>query len=362
MRLSFADSFADSSEGQRLALALLTALALHALLIFGIQFTLLSKPPTEPVLSLNINLLERRGSGNPPELATPVSPPEGTEEAAATPAVADTDTPPPAILKPAEPSVPQAAEPLPPVTAPEPVATVPAPQASRSLRHKTTPAPTLPPPALKSAPSRAEKTKTAPPATPVKPVSNPAEKIGSKPAPPATPVKPVSNPAEKIGSKPTSSQAASTKPAASPTVPSRLSGLDLLNRGLEMARNDTAPELQAGDSREKRSTTPAITTLKSFYEENWARKVERMGTIPEEALKLKLITGPTLDVAIRADGSIHSITVLRSSGHKAVDAAARNMVELAAPYAPFPPELRRQVTLLHIVRKWKFEHGKLLSE
>ena len=341
MRLSFADSFADSSEGQRLALALLTALALHALLIFGIQFTLLSKPPTEPVLSLNINLLERRGSGNPPELATPVSPPEGTEEAAATPAVADTDTPPPAILKPAEPSVPQAAEPLPPVTAPEPVATVPAPQASRSLRHKTTPAPTLPPPALKSAPSRAEKTKTAPPATPVKPVSNPAEKIGSKP---------------------TSSQAASTKPAASPTVPSRLSGLDLLNRGLEMARNDTAPELQAGDSREKRSTTPAITTLKSFYEENWARKVERMGTIPEEALKLKLITGPTLDVAIRADGSIHSITVLRSSGHKAVDAAARNMVELAAPYAPFPPELRRQVTLLHIVRKWKFEHGKLLSE
>jgi hypothetical protein len=38
------------------------------------------------------------------------------------------------------------------------------------------------------------------------------------------------------------------------------------------------------------------------------------------------------------------------------------MVQAAAPYAPFPPELRRQTRVLRIVRKWKFEHGRMLSD
>ncbi|NJN46021.1 MAG: hypothetical protein HC808_05535 [Candidatus Competibacteraceae bacterium] len=42
-----------------------------------------------------------------------------------------------------------------------------------------------------------------------------------------------------------------------------------------------------------------------------------------------------------------------------MDEAAKQIVSLAAPYAPFPAELRRQYDILHIVRQWKFEHGKL---
>lgn len=129
-----------------------------------------------------------------------------------------------------------------------------------------------------------------------------------------------------------------------------------------MARRETAAELPAGIPSEQKKSDAATLTLQRFYEENWAHRVERSGVIPPEAVQLNLTSGPILAVVIRADGSVQSITVLRSSGHQAVDAAARAMVYQAAPYAPFPVELRRRVTTLRIVRQWKFKQGRLVSE
>ncbi|MDQ2696907.1 MAG: energy transducer TonB, partial [Pseudomonadota bacterium] len=63
-----------------------------------------------------------------------------------------------------------------------------------------------------------------------------------------------------------------------------------------------------------------------------------------------------------ADGSIHSITLVRSSGHPVLDAAARQIVELAAPYAPFPPVLKREADILHIPRTWQFLQGSLSGD
>jgi protein TonB len=132
---------------------------------------------------------------------------------------------------------------------------------------------------------------------------------------------------------------------------------------MQIARLETASQQQIGNAREKYINPSAMTTLEGFYLENWRRKVERVGTLnfPEEARKLSLTTGPTLDVAIRADGSLHSITLLHSSGHKTLDEAAFQIVNLAAPYAPFPKALQHQFDILHIVRKWKFEQGRLLG-
>jgi protein TonB len=138
--------------------------------------------------------------------------------------------------------------------------------------------------------------------------------------------------------------------------------MELMNRGLEMARLDSISPPK-DNTREKRIDRESMTTLEKFYLQAWERKVEQIGTLnfPEEARRFNLTNGPILDVAVRADGSVHSVYLMRSSGHPALDQAARRIVELAAPFAPFPKELRQQYDILHIVRKWKFEHGKLLQ-
>lgn len=92
------------------------------------------------------------------------------------------------------------------------------------------------------------------------------------------------------------------------------------------------------------------------YMEAWRAKVERIGNInyPDEARERQLSGALLLDVALNPDGSVVEITVRRSSGHKVLDDAAVRIVELAAPYAPFPDDVRREVDVLHITRTWKF--------
>jgi len=51
------------------------------------------------------------------------------------------------------------------------------------------------------------------------------------------------------------------------------------------------------------------------------------------------------------------VTIDRSSGQKVLDAAATRIVEMAAPYAPFPPEIRRDTEILDITRTWTFARG-----
>jgi protein TonB len=259
--------------------------------------------------------------------------------------------------KPLEATVPQAAEPAPAATANPTSPTTPVPKASLS-RPKAEAAPT------KTVPKRTEKTNdksVSPPASDKTLTSRqeqPGAKLPAKPAPP----KPAVAESEQAAANTGTGRVGADKSASGKLPTARLGSLELLNRGLEMARNTTTPENQTGSPWEKPGNSPSLTSLKNFYEESWARKVERLGSIPAEALKLNLSIGPTLAVAIRADGSVQSITVLHSSGHASIDEAARSMVQAAAPYAPFPPELRRQTNVLRIVRKWKFEHGRMLSD
>ena len=94
------------------------------------------------------------------------------------------------------------------------------------------------------------------------------------------------------------------------------------------------------------------------YEEDWRHKIERIGTLnyPAEA-RGKLYGNLRLTVTIRPDGSVDSIALDRSSGLKVLDQAAFKIVKMAAPFAPFPPDIRRDTDLLVITRTWFFGHG-----
>ena len=96
------------------------------------------------------------------------------------------------------------------------------------------------------------------------------------------------------------------------------------------------------------------------YMEAWRAKVERVGNLnyPEEARKRKVSGSLILDVALNPDGSVNQIIVRRSSGYKFLDDAAIRIVELASPFAPFPPAIRKETDILHITRTWQFINNR----
>jgi protein TonB len=134
----------------------------------------------------------------------------------------------------------------------------------------------------------------------------------------------------------------------------------LASRGEEIAKLSAkiAEETSAHANRPRRKSISASTQEYHYasYLEAWRRKVEAVGNLnyPEEAKRRKLYGNLILRVGVRADGSLEEVLVLRSSGSAILDDAAVRIVHLAAPFAPFPPDIHRETDLLDITRTWQF--------
>jgi protein TonB len=150
------------------------------------------------------------------------------------------------------------------------------------------------------------------------------------------------------------------QPAAA--APATGNSTSLLNRALEMASLQTQLDLE----RETRARSPRVLRLTSAatrghayasYLDNWRRRVETVGNLnyPEQARNRGLQGKLRLLVALRPDGSVENIEILRSSGHRELDEGAIRIVQLAAPFQSFPVEMRKEVDRLEIIRTWKFE-------
>ncbi len=138
------------------------------------------------------------------------------------------------------------------------------------------------------------------------------------------------------------------------------SGEDLVQRSLEIARLEAqiSKNMDTYQKLPRRKFIGARTQEYRFaqYIEDWRIKVERIGNLnyPEEARRRQIYGKLQLSVSIKADGSLESIEVSRSSGQRVLDAAAMRIVKLAAPYAPLPPEITKDTDILTIVRTWTF--------
>jgi protein TonB len=99
------------------------------------------------------------------------------------------------------------------------------------------------------------------------------------------------------------------------------------------------------------------------YVDDWRLKVERIGNLnyPEEARREQIFGTLELTVVVNADGTLRSVSVRRSSGHDVLDNAAKNIVRLSAPFAPFPPSLVEKFSALEIVRRWAFTQDSRLA-
>lgn len=148
------------------------------------------------------------------------------------------------------------------------------------------------------------------------------------------------------------------KEAQPETAPS-LSGRDLATRALEMARLEGEIDRQTDEynkrPRVKNMGTRAEGVSYAQYSEDWRIKVERVGTLNyPEAAKGKLYGSLILSVRIKSDGSIDRVEINRSSGYKILDDAARRIVQMAAPFGAFTPDIRRDYDILEFTRSWTF--------
>jgi protein TonB len=152
------------------------------------------------------------------------------------------------------------------------------------------------------------------------------------------------------------------KPAPAPETPPMPSGRDLADLALAAMRLQAQIDRQI-DEYQKRPRKKFIgANAKEYrfaqYEEEWRIKIERVGTLnyPPEA-RGRHYGNLRLTVTIRADGTVESVELDRSSGLKVLDAAAFKIVQMASPFAAFPAEIRRDTDLLVITRTWFFGQG-----
>ena len=104
----------------------------------------------------------------------------------------------------------------------------------------------------------------------------------------------------------------------------------------------------------------AVAGVHAAYVDAWRARMEAIGTrhFPDEA------RGQTygvlrMTVIIRSDGSVDDAVIDEPADSPILNRAARRIVQLAAPYPPFPPELAATTDRLAITRSWHFINDAL---
>lgn len=313
----------------RLLFTLILAAGLHTVFLLGIPAEPVLTPPAATALQVN---LTSQTADNPSVSEAVV------ETASEPPPPTEKDLIPPAPVHHAEPYVKSKAQ-----------ITVPA----NTLTAQSTPD-ILKPDVL--IPAAAPKTQRSP--EPVK--TAPAAK--QRPSPSTAAPSPVNKPPPPKAVAPT--QKPTPEPDTKPSAP-QISASSLLARSLSMARATPLDELEPaplGQRIKRLQGSRYNSALENSYLMHWREKVQRIGAInyPESARRQKLSGQLRLLVSLNADGTLNEVAILSPSEYPELDQAAIRIVQLSAPFRPFPVEMRKTTDRLEIIRVWKFENDTVV--
>jgi protein TonB len=185
-------------------------------------------------------------------------------------------------------------------------------------------------------------------------------------APPPAASESEPTPARVLTQDHSSREAQNRNVAAPEKKPERASAAELINRSMEMLtlNEQINQSLQAYSKAPQSKFISARTKEFKYasYMRDWVAKVERVGELnyPDAARRQNLSGKLIVQVALYPDGSVREITIRKPSGHKILDDAAVRIVKLAAPFAPFPENIRAETDVLYITRTWVFTSSNRL--
>ncbi len=104
----------------------------------------------------------------------------------------------------------------------------------------------------------------------------------------------------------------------------------------------------------------ASASLYAAYIDQWRNQIEQTGTrYYPQGTDARAYGSLRATVTIRANGSVADVVIDRPSDQALLNQAVQRIVGLAAPFAPFPPDIARQVDQIVITRTWHFVNGAL---
>ncbi len=129
------------------------------------------------------------------------------------------------------------------------------------------------------------------------------------------------------------------------------------------AKLDEKFNLYAKRLRRKHINASTLENKYANYMERWRRQIEYIGNLnyPDKARYQQLSGHLILEVVLNANGTIRHVEIKQASRYKILDEAALRIVHLAAPFAPFPKNIRKEIDVLHITRTWEFRYNSLMS-
>jgi len=104
--------------------------------------------------------------------------------------------------------------------------------------------------------------------------------------------------------------------------------------------------------------------VEASYLASWVEKIEHTGNLnyPQEARLQNLAGRLRMSVRINADGEVLDMQITSSSGNSVLDEAARQILRMAQPFAPFSDELKERADQIVIIRTWDFKSNRFRTK
>jgi protein TonB len=104
--------------------------------------------------------------------------------------------------------------------------------------------------------------------------------------------------------------------------------------------------------------------VEASYLATWVQKIEHTGNLnyPSEARVNNLDGRLRMSVRLNAQGEVLDMQITSSSGTSVLDEAARRILRMAEPFAPFSEELKERADQIVIIRTWDFKSNRFRTQ